>query len=304
MNKTLNILLILLIILPLSVVSQITLIPDYSFEQQLINLGYDTTLDGQVATQSIDTITRLDITNTNISDLSGIEDFTNLSKLWCDLNCITTLDLSNNSNLVRVSCTYNQLTILKLPNNLTTLYCYGNDLTQLDLTNCYFIENLYCGFNKLTTLDLSNNQGLRLLSCPYNKLNSLDISGNPFLFVLSCVNNELTELNLKNGNNNNFGVGYSCGLGLYISDNPYLTCVMVDDPNWSTNNWLLDSNQIDTQHYFNYNCNSVTLIEENITTKSLIQIVDISGRRANPTNNVPLFYIYSDGTIEKKIIIK
>ena len=53
MNKTLNILLILLIILPLSVVSQITLIPDYSFEQQLINLGYDTTLDGQVATQSI-----------------------------------------------------------------------------------------------------------------------------------------------------------------------------------------------------------------------------------------------------------
>ena len=81
MNKILNTLLTLLIMLPLTGFSQITIINDYSFEQQLINLGYDTTLDGQVTTQAIDTITSLDITDKNISDLSGIEDFTNLSKL-------------------------------------------------------------------------------------------------------------------------------------------------------------------------------------------------------------------------------
>ena len=194
------------------------------------------------------------------------------------------------------------MTTLILPNNLTTLYCYRNDLTQLDLTYSYGIENVYCGFNKLTTLDLSNNQGLRILSCPYNKLNSL--GDNPFLFVLSCVNNELTELNLKNGNNYNFGVGFSCGLGFYISNNPYLTCIMVDDPNWSTLNWLVDSLQIDTQHYFSNNCETITLIEEHTTTKNLIQIVDIQGRKTEFKKNVPLFYVYSDGTIEKKIIIE
>ena len=79
---------------------------------------------------------------------------------------------------------------------------------------------------------------------------------------------------------------------------------MVDDPNWAILNWLVDSNQIDTQHYFSNNCSSVTLVEEHITTKSLIQIIDIGGRKTKIMKNVPLFYVYSDGTIEKKIIIE
>ena len=304
MNKILNIIFTVILILPLPGFTQTTLIPDSAFEQELINLGYDTIIDGQVNTNTIDTITSLDVIGKNISDLSGIEDFINLNYLWCDLNNLVTLDLSNNVNLVKACCTYNQLTTLILPQNLTTLYCYGNDLTQLDMTSCYGIENLSCGFNKLSTLDLSNNYALRILSCPYNNLTSLDISNNQFLFVLSCVNNQLTELNLKNGNNHNFGVGFQCGLGFYISDNPYLTCIIVDDPNWSTLNWLVDSNQIDTQHYFSYNCETVTMVEEYNTTSNLIQIVDIWGRETDIKKNIPLFYIYSDGTIEKRIFIE
>ena len=38
--------------------------------------------------------------------------------------------------------------------------------------------------------------------------------------------------------------------------------------------------------------------------KNLIKITDILGREAKTLKNQPLFYLYDDGTVEKKIIIK
>jgi len=38
--------------------------------------------------------------------------------------------------------------------------------------------------------------------------------------------------------------------------------------------------------------------------KQLLKIVDILGRESKPQPNVVLFYIYSDGTVEKRIIIE
>jgi hypothetical protein len=50
---------------------------------------------------------------------------------------------------------------------------------------------------------------------------------------------------------------------------------------------------------------SATSIEEiNSTDKKLIKIVDILGRDTDYKSNELLFYIYDDGTIEKKYNIK
>jgi len=38
--------------------------------------------------------------------------------------------------------------------------------------------------------------------------------------------------------------------------------------------------------------------------KTLIRIVDVLGRETKPKRNTPLFYIYDNGTVEKKIVIK
>ena len=38
--------------------------------------------------------------------------------------------------------------------------------------------------------------------------------------------------------------------------------------------------------------------------KTLIRIIDVLGRKATPTYNAPLFYIYNDGTVEKKLIVQ
>ena len=40
------------------------------------------------------------------------------------------------------------------------------------------------------------------------------------------------------------------------------------------------------------------------TAKKLIKIFDILGRETIYKTNVPLFYIYDDGTVEKKIILE
>jgi hypothetical protein len=38
--------------------------------------------------------------------------------------------------------------------------------------------------------------------------------------------------------------------------------------------------------------------------KKLLKIVDVLGRETYPNKNVPLFYIYDDGTVEKRIVIE
>lgn len=49
---------------------------------------------------------------------------------------------------------------------------------------------------------------------------------------------------------------------------------------------------------------TVTSILEISNQKTLIKIVDILGRETNPKANTLLFYIYDDGTVEKKIILE
>ena len=66
-----------------STLAQNTPIPDPNFELELINLGYDNILDGQVLTANIDSVTFLDVFNKNITNLNGIEDFTSLNTLIC-----------------------------------------------------------------------------------------------------------------------------------------------------------------------------------------------------------------------------
>ena len=40
------------------------------------------------------------------------------------------------------------------------------------------------------------------------------------------------------------------------------------------------------------------------TDSKLFKVTDILGREVNEKRNTPLFYIYEDGTVEKRIIIE
>ena len=42
----------------------------------------------------------------------------------------------------------------------------------------------------------------------------------------------------------------------------------------------------------------------NFNTGTLTKITDVLGRESNEESNFPLFYIYDDGTVERKIIVE
>ena len=47
-----------------------------------------------------------------------------------------------------------------------------------------------------------------------------------------------------------------------------------------------------------------TSIEEESINKELLKAIDILGRDVEERKNTPLFYIYDDGTVEKRIILE
>lgn len=310
---------------------QTTIIPDGNFEQALIDLGYDSgALNGSIPTDNIKNVTTLNISNKNISDLTGIEDFEDLINLTCSSNNLINLDLSENTKLNKLICASNQLVSIDISKNtslnwldcsknnishldlskntalislychqnkllnlnlsqnvlLTTLLCYRNELKGIDVSKNTALVLLFCANNKLTSLDVSNNVALRNLYCYSNQLKSIDVSQNTALLRLDCFRNELTELdvsqniylehlycynneissldltenkalrifncsnnklsslNLNNGNNANID-------RFFARNNADLNCITVDDPDYSTLNWI----NIDAQVTFSENCN-------------------------------------------------
>jgi hypothetical protein len=47
-----------------------------------------------------------------------------------------------------------------------------------------------------------------------------------------------------------------------------------------------------------------TSIEESTNNKKLISITNVLGQKTSFRKNTSLFYIYDDGTVEKRIVIK
>lgn len=80
-------------------VNGIVYIPDTNFKAKLIALGVDTNTDGEIQFSEALVPTTLNVSNSNIGDLTGIEAFTNLATLNCSINNLTTLNCSSNFNL-------------------------------------------------------------------------------------------------------------------------------------------------------------------------------------------------------------
>ena len=188
--------------------AQKTYIPDDAFEQALINLDLDDIFDDSVYTAAVDTVVILYLSNNGITDLTGIKDFSQLTDLFCNGNQIIDLDLSNNSNLVE----------------------------------------------------------------------------------LNCNNNLLESLDVRNGNNS--GLWYFTAV-----INPQLYCIAVNDIAYANYNWLKDSGCV-----FSSNCGTSS-VEDHQSKRKLIKVLDVFGRSVTPKPNMPLMYIYDDGSVEKRIIL-
>lgn len=125
----------------------------------------------------------------------------------CRQNDITKLDVTQNPNLLELSCGDNQLDNIDLSKNaaLEFLDITGNQLTELDVTNNPELINLWCLLNQLKSLDLSRNKALKYLNCSENKLTSLDVSNNENLIMLHYNVNPMVVDISKNSKLENLG---------------------------------------------------------------------------------------------------
>ena len=140
---------------------------------------YDFAEDGILTAEEIKNTTTLEVDWDYIESLKGIEYFTALKKLYCFGNEITELDLSKNTAL-------------------TYLDCDCNRITKLTISNNALLDTLYCSENELTELDVSNNTALIYLDCYDNKLTQLDVTKNTALVQLDFCSNQITSIDLSN----------------------------------------------------------------------------------------------------------
>ena len=220
--------LILLFITSSFVFTQNTYVPDDKFEQALIDLGYDDTLDDYVLTANISGVIKLDVGDKSISDLTGIEAFVALEELRLWDNSLTSLDVSKNTALKSLSLSRNKL-------------------TSLDVTKNTALKSLSVTSNRLTSLDVSKNTALKELWCDFNQLTSLDVSNNTALTWLYCPSNRLTSLIMRNGATSQ----------LYkfdVTRNYSLNCIETLDPAYATTNWTSANGNIDAGVTFAYIC--------------------------------------------------
>ena len=94
-----------------------TSIPDQNFEQGLIDSGFDDALDGYVDDATIQTVSNLDLSNRQISDFSGLEEFINLTDLNLSGNTLSTVPLVNLNLLRLLDLSNTGLTELDLSQN-------------------------------------------------------------------------------------------------------------------------------------------------------------------------------------------
>jgi hypothetical protein len=137
--------------------------PDANFRTYVKDC-FDTDKNDILSATEIASAKNFYIGGKRISDLTGIENFTELTVLYVENNQLTSLNLSKNTKL-------------------EILYCDSNQLTSLDVNNCVKLTSLNCNYNSLTTLDVSDNKKLEILFCFNNQLTFLDISS-------TAINNE------------------------------------------------------------------------------------------------------------------
>ncbi len=110
---------------------------------------------------------------------------------------------------------------VKIYGKVTHLFCAGNQLIELDVSQSPRLKDLNCNENQLTSIDLSGNSDLVVLNCSMNRIvnlsftqanankladlscygnqmSSLDVSQLTNLEILYCYDNQLTSLDLSN----------------------------------------------------------------------------------------------------------
>ncbi len=179
-------------------------IPDASFEAILIKEGIDSdgTLNQRMLRKDALEVSVLDLnfsSETEISDLTGIEGFVGLKKLSAMQQEITEIDLRHNTFLDTLVLAGNYISSIDISNNpnLVLLDVQSNQLSAINgLSKAVPLKELNLSFNELEEFSIEN-ETLEILKISNNLLHSFDVKGSINLKNILLTTNELTSVDFS-----------------------------------------------------------------------------------------------------------
>lgn len=138
-------------------------------------------------------LTHLDLSFNSITTINSLA--TSIEVLSIDYNLLDSLNIQNLTNLGYLSCSFNPLNSLIIPNSIQNLKCFENNLTILDLSNASQLYELSTGNNNISSLDLSNSHILFRIDISNTPLTNISIDSNHLRF-LYINDTDLEDLNL------------------------------------------------------------------------------------------------------------
>jgi hypothetical protein len=294
-----HLLLFSFLIYSLSGIAQLTYVPDDDFENY-IETNFPAADNGVANDDSVITAGVVGISQTtfffsvaeNITDFTGIQDFTALAKIQFYNSPIQNIDLS----------TWNVGNI-----NMSDPNWWAFDGLYIEFANCSLLETIIMPQGNIGYYAMSgdmpnlssvefqtSNHFVQTVDITLNapNLSVLDFSiTSGYTFVQMAINSDFTCILLDNGQCDNLWL-------VLINDTDLSNgevCVRVDDPVYSNANW---SGSVT----YSADCASCMVGIEEVTSKpkSLLRITDILGREAVDQSNTQLIHYYSDGSFERK----
>tara|TARA_R110002124_G_scaffold5301_1_gene33021 strand:+ start:32856 stop:35453 length:2598 start_codon:yes stop_codon:yes gene_type:complete len=246
--------------------SQIINFPDIEFKNKLLSasptnpvakdsagdyVAIDINTDNEIDVSEALLIYELDVKSSNLTDLTGLDNFVNLTRLEINLNEITTFDATPHTNLEYLNFSNNLLTSVDLTglSNLQILWAYGNpftsvdisslsaldlidisysdNLTALDASNLTNLTNLSASSNdSMTSINLSGCTALEDLDVQYSALTSLDLSGLTSLSTMFAEDNNITTIDVTGAVSlGNLNVAFNQITSLVVEDLPVLQSI-------------------------------------------------------------------------------
>jgi hypothetical protein len=194
--------------------AQIVNIPDANFKNALLitdlassvagdNSGpiiVDADGDGEIQVGEAAAVTNLELSGLNITDLEGIESFTNLQLLNCSSNscedfhlsglpALAILTIGGNYSLGNTAYSFNNLP------SLQTFYFQSSNATSISVLNAPALTTFTAYFNAdLTTLHLEGLDVVKTVQANDGNISDLSILACPLLEELNVNNNNLSAI--------------------------------------------------------------------------------------------------------------
>ncbi|MGV9003717.1 DUF7619 domain-containing protein [Flavobacterium sp.] len=188
---------------------------EVAFDENFVPITIDTNSNGEIEVNEIQNVYALDVSNSNIANLAGIEFFTALKSLNCSHNLLTTLSINNGISFSGLDASYNMLTYINVTFDpiVEGLWLGHNNLTSFVAENSYFADTFDLSNNQLINL-VVNNATFDYFNVSFNSLTSIEIQGNvSFYNTILLSNNQFSDLDFT-------GVYLDYDSTLYLGNNP------------------------------------------------------------------------------------